>query len=185
MTEDAMSIRDNVEKVLVTEEQIRERSKELGEQITKDYGTSESRPLLVALLRGSVPFLAELIKHIDLDIQYDFMDVTSYEGTKSTGDIKILKDLDTSVDGKEILLVEDIVDTGRTVLAVKGMLKNKGAADVKIVTLLDKPSKRICDVSADYVGFEIDDYFVVGFGLDYDQHYRGLPFVGVLKEDQY
>ncbi|MBO5555085.1 MAG: hypoxanthine phosphoribosyltransferase, partial [Solobacterium sp.] len=124
-------------------------------------------------------------KHIDLDIQYDFMDVTSYEGTRSTGDIKILKDLDTSIVGKDILLVEDIVDTGRTVQAVKGMLANKGAASVKIVTLLDKPSKRVCDVNADYVGFEIDDYFVVGFGLDYDQRYRALPFVGVLKADQY
>ena len=132
-----------------------------------------------------MPFLAELIKHIDLDIQYDFMDVTSYEGTRSTGDIKILKDLDTSIVGKDILLVEDIVDTGRTVQAVKGMLANKGAASVKIVTLLDKPSKRVCDVNADYVGFEIDDYFVVGFGLDYDQRYRALPFVGVLKADQY
>jgi hypoxanthine phosphoribosyltransferase len=113
------------------------------------------------------------------------MDVTSYEGTRSTGDIKILKDLDTSIVGKDILLVEDIVDTGRTVQAVKGMLANKGAASVKIVTLLDKPSKRVCDVNADYVGFEIDDYFVVGFGLDYDQRYRALPFVGVLKADQY
>lgn len=175
----------DIKKILVSEEEIQRRAEELGKQITEDYGSEGKTPLIVALLRGSVPFLAELIKHIDLDIQYDFMDVTSYEGTKSTGDIKILKDLDTSVEGKEILLVEDIVDTGRTVLAVKGMLKNKGAADVKIVTLLDKPSKRICDVSADYVGFEIDDYFVVGFGLDYDQHYRGLPFVGVLKEDQY
>jgi len=155
------------------------------EQITNDYAKENKAPLLVALLRGSVPFLAELIKHIDLDIQYDFMDVTSYEGTRSTGDIKILKDLDTSIVGKDILLVEDIVDTGRTVQAVKGMLANKGAASVKIVTLLDKPSKRVCDVNADYVGFEIDDYFVVGFGLDYDQRYRALPFVGVLKADQY
>jgi len=183
--EDAMSIRENIDKVLVTEEQIRVRSKELGEQITNDYAKEDKAPLLVALLRGSVPFLAELIKHIDLDIQYDFMDVTSYEGTRSTGDIKILKDLDTSIVGKDILLVEDIVDTGRTVQAVKGMLANKGAASVKIVTLLDKPSKRVCDVNADYVGFEIDDYFVVGFGLDYDQRYRALPFVGVLKADQY
>lgn len=180
-----MSIRENIDKVLVTEEQIRVRSKELGEQITNDYAKEGSAPLLVALLRGSVPFLAELIKYIDLDIQYDFMDVTSYEGTRSTGDIKILKDLDTSIVGKDILLVEDIVDTGRTVQAVKGMLANKGAASVKIVTLLDKPSKRVCDVNADYVGFEIDDYFVVGFGLDYDQRYRALPFVGVLKADQY
>lgn len=180
-----MSIRENIDKVLVTEEQIRERSKELGEQITKDYEKKGSAPLLVALLRGSVPFLAELIKHIDLDIQYDFMDVTSYKGTISTGNVKILKDLDSPVEGKDILLVEDIVDTGRTVSVIRSLIENRGAKSVKLVTLLDKPSKRVCDMTADYAGFEIDDYFVVGFGLDYDQHYRALPFVGVLKEDQY
>ena len=135
--------------------------------------------------RDRVPFLAELIKHIDLDIQYDFMDVTSYEGTISTGNIKILKDLDSPVEGKDILLVEDIVDTGRTVSVIRSLIENRGAKSVKLVTLLDKPSKRICDVTADYAGFEIEDYFVVGFGLDYDQRYRALPFVGVLKEDQY
>ena len=180
-----MSIRENIDKVLVTEEQIRARSKELGEQITKDYENEGSAPLLVALLRGSVPFLAELIKHIDLDIQYDFMDVTSYKGTISTGNVKILKDLDSPVEGKDILLVEDIVDTGRTVSVIRSLIENRGAKSVKLVTLLDKPSKRVCDMTADYAGFEIDDYFVVGFGLDYDQHYRALPFVGVLKEDQY
>ena len=180
-----MSIRENIDKVLVTEEQIRARSKELGEQITKDYEKEGSAPLLVALLRGSVPFLAELIKHIDLDIQYDFMDVTSYEGTISTGNVKILKDLDSPVEGKDILLVEDIVDTGRTVSVIRSLIENRGAKSVKLVTLLDKPSKRICDMTADYAGFEIEDYFVVGFGLDYDQRYRALPFVGVLKEDQY
>ncbi len=180
-----MSIRENIDKVLVTEEQIRERSKELGEQITKDYEKEGEAPLLVALLRGSVPFLAELIKHIDLDIQYDFMDVTSYEGTISTGNVKILKDLDSPVEGKDILLVEDIVDTGRTVSVIRTLLENRGCKSVKLVTLLDKPSKRICDITADYAGFEIDDYFVVGYGLDYNQHYRALPFVGVLKSDQY
>lgn len=180
-----MSIRDNLKMILVTEDQIRKRSKELGEQITRDYEAEGKTPLLVALLNGSVPFLAELIKHIDLDVMYDFMDVTSYEGTISTGNIKILKDLERSVVGKDILLVEDIVDTGRTVNAVAGMMRNKGAASVKLVTLLDKPQKRVCDVNADYTGFQIDDYFVVGFGLDYNQHYRCLPYVGVLKDDQY
>ena len=180
-----MSIRDNLKMILVTEDQIRKRSKELGEQITRDYEAEGKTPLLVALLSGSVPFLAELIKHIDLDVMYDFMDVTSYEGTISTGNIKILKDLERSVVGKDILLVEDIVDTGRTVNAVAGMMRNKGAASVKLVTLLDKPQKRVCDVNADYTGFQIDDYFVVGFGLDYNQHYRCLPYVGVLKDDQY
>lgn len=140
---------------------------------------------MVALLKGSVPFLAELVKHIDLDIQFDFMDVSSYEGTESIGDIKINKDLDCSVKGLSILLVEDIVDTGRTLKEVTKLLKNKGAEDVKVVSLLDKPDRRTVEIEADYVGFEIPNEFVIGFGLDYDQKYRNLPFVGVLKREYY
>ena len=180
-----MSIRDEVKRVLITEEQIRERCQELGRQITKEYSERNEKPLLVALLRGSVPFLAELMKYIDLDIQYDFMDVTSYAGTKSTGDIRIIKDLETSAEGEDILIVEDIIDTGRTINAVMGMFRNKGAHSVRVVTLLDKPDRRVLDVEADYVGFEIDDYFVVGFGLDYNQRFRALPFVGIPKEEVY
>ena len=160
----------DIKKVLVNEQQISERSKELGAKITEDYAGKQ--PLLVALLRGSVPFLAELIKHIDLDIQYDFMDVSSYEGTESIGDIRILKDLDTSVKGLDILLVEDIVDTGRTIQTVRE-------------TLLDKPSRRIVDIKADYVGFEIENEFVIGFGMDFNQRYRCLPYIGVLKDECY
>ena len=137
------------------------------------------------MLKGSVPFLAELIKHIDLDIQFDFMDVSSYEGTESIGDIKIIKDLDCSVKNLDILLVEDIVDTGRTLKTVKAMLKNKGAKTVRVVTLLDKPDRRVVDIEADYTGFEIPNEFVVGFGLDFNQKYRNFPFVGVLKEECY
>ena len=159
--------------MLVSEQQISERSKELGAKITEDY--TGKQPLLVALLRGSVPFLAELIKHINLDIQYDFMDVSSYEGTESIGDIRILKDLDTSVKGLDILLVEDIVDTGRTIQTVRETLLHKGANSVKIITLLDKPSRRVVDIKADYVGFEIENEFVIGFGMDFDQRYRCLP----------
>ena len=132
-----------------------------------------------------MPFLAELVKHIDLDIQFDFMDVSSYEGTESIGDIKINKDLDCSVKGLSILLVEDIVDTGRTLKEVTKLLKNKGAEDVKVVSLLDKPDRRTVEIEADYVGFEIPNEFVIGFGLDYDQKYRNLPFVGVLKREYY
>ena len=113
------------------------------------------------------------------------MDVTSYSGTKSTGDIRIMKDLETSGDGKDILIVEDIVDTGRTINAVVGMMKNKGANSVKVITLLDKPSRRVVDVDVDYIGFEVDDIFVVGYGLDYNQRFRALPFVGVPKEEVY
>ena len=175
----------NVKKILYTEAEIKARSAELGTAITEDYRDRERPPLLVALLRGSVPFLAELIKHIDLDIQYDFMDVTSYAGTESAGDIKILKDLDTSVQDLDILLVEDIVDTGRTLDAVVRLLKNKGARSVKIVTLLDKPSRRVLEMKPDYTGFVVPNEFVVGFGMDFNQLYRGLPYIGVLKEECY
>lgn len=176
---------DVVEKVLVSEEDIVKRSMELGKQISDDYRKTGKAPLLVALLKGSVPFLAELIKHIDLDIQFDFMDVSSYEGTESIGDIKIIKDLDCSVKGIPILLVEDIVDTGRTLKEVTRLLKNKGASDVKVVSLLDKPDRRVVDIKADYVGFVIPNEFVVGYGLDYNQLYRNLPYIGVLKPEIY
>ena len=174
-----------LEKILLNEDEIVARCKELGQQITQEYKNNEQPPLLVALLKGSVPFLAELIKHIDLDIQFDFMDVSSYEGTESIGDIKIIKDLDCSVKNLDILLVEDIVDTGRTLKTVKAMLTNKGAKTVRVVTLLDKPDRRVVDIEADYTGFEIPNEFVVGFGLDFNQKYRNFPFVGVLKEECY
>lgn len=173
----------DIKKVLVSEKEIQERAAALGKQITEDY--QGKSPLVVALLRGSVPFLAELLKHIDLDIQYDFMDVSSYEGTESIGDIKIIKDLDTSIRGLDILLVEDIVDTGKTIQTVKKTLLHKGAASVKVATLLDKPSRRIVDMHAEYIGFEVENEFVVGFGMDFDQRYRCLPYVGVLKDECY
>lgn len=175
----------DMKKILISEEEIVRRATELGKQITDDYNELGKAPLLVALLRGSVPFLAELIKHIDLDIQYDFMDVSSYEGTESIGDIKIIKDLDSSIKDVDILLVEDIVDTGKTIDSVRRMLMNKGAASVRIVTLLDKPSRRIVDAKAEYVGFEIENEFVVGYGMDFNQRYRCLPYIGVLKDECY
>lgn len=174
-----------VDKILVSEEEIVQRSKELGKQITEEYTKTGTIPYVVALLRGSVPFLSELIKHIDMEIQFDFMDVSSYEGTQSIGDIRVNKDLDCSVKGESILLVEDIVDTGRTLKEVTRLLKNKGASEVKVVSLLDKPSRRTVEIEADYVGFEIPNEFVIGFGLDFDQKFRNLPFVGVLKREFY
>ena len=173
----------DIKKVLYSNEEIVRRSEELGKTLTEDY--TGRNVLTVALLRGAVPFLAELIKHIDLDVQYDFMDVSSYDGTDSSGDVRIIKDLDTSVKGLDILLVEDIVDTGRTLLAVKQLLKHRGAASVRIVTLLDKPARRVVDVQADYVGFTVGNEFVVGFGMDFNQHYRALPYIGVLKDECY
>lgn len=176
-------LQNDIKKVLVTHEEIVERSIELGKQITEDY--KNNPPLVVALLKGSVPFLAELIQHIDLDIQYDFMDVSSYDGTESIGDIKIIKDLDSSIKGVDILLVEDIVDTGRTIHSVCEMLMHKGAKSVKVITLLDKPSRRVCHCKADYVGFEVDNEFVVGYGMDFNQRYRCLPYIGILKDELY
>ena len=177
-------IKDDLKKILVTEEQIVERCEELGMQIDKDY---ENVPdvLLVGILKGSVPFMAELIKHISIDIEIDFMAVSSYSGTESMGDIKIIKDLDNSIKGKNLLLVEDIVDTGITIKHLIKLMYDKGASSVKVVALLDKPSRRTVDIRADYIGFEIENEFVVGFGLDYNQRYRNLPYVGVLKEELY
>ena len=167
-----------IERVLVTREEIEKRCDELGKEISEAYKQDKEAPLLVALL-------SELIKHIDLDIQFDFMNVSSYQGTQSVGDVKILKDLDISIKDRRILLVEDIVDTGRTLKKVTQLLMNKGAADVKVVALLDKPERRVVDIEADYIGFTIPDEFVVGFGLDYNEHYRCFPYVGVLKKEVY
>ena len=174
-----------VEKVLVSQDEIIHKCAELGAKITSDYKALNEVPYVVGLLKGSVPFMAEIIKHIDLDIQIDFMDVSSYQGQKSVGDIRIDKDLDCSVQGLSILLVEDIVDTGRTLKEVKRTLMNKGAKDVKVVSLLDKPDRRVVDIEAEYVGFAIPNEFVIGYGLDYDQKYRNLPYIGVLKREIY
>lgn len=176
---------DVVEKVLVTQEEIMKRCAEMGKQISEDYKNKKEIPLVVGLLKGSVPFMAEIIKHIVLEIQIDFMDVSSYEGTESLGNIRIVKDLDCSVNNLSILLVEDIVDTGRTLKEVKRMLMSKGAKEVNVVSLLDKPERRVVDIEAEYVGFTIPNEFVVGYGLDYDQKYRNLPYIGVLKREVY
>ena len=174
----------DLDRILLTEEQIEKRCDELGKQIDADY--EGKKPLLVGLLKGSVPFMAELMKHITLDVEIDFMDVSSYEGTESSGDVRIDKDLDSSVRGVDIILVEDIIDTGRTLKKVREFLYSKGAASVKIVTLLNKQSRRVIDdINGDYVGFDVPNYFVVGYGLDFNQKYRNLPYVGVLKEELY
>lgn len=176
--------KDDIKEVLVSEKQIQARAEELGHEITRDY--ANKKPLLVGLLRGSVPFMADLIKNIDLDIQFDTMDVSSYEGTQSTGEIRIVKDLDTPVSGLDIILVEDIVDTGRTIKIVKENLFARGAKSVKIVTLLNKQARRtVPGLVPDYIGFEVPDEFVVGYGMDYNQKYRCLPYVGALKPKCY
>lgn len=175
----------NIERVLFSEEQIQAKCVELGRQITEDYKAKGETPLLVALLKGSVPFLADLMKRIDLDIQFDCMDVSSYEGTESVGSVKIIKDLDCSLKDVSVLIVEDIVDTGRTLAEVKKLMYAKGAKDVKVVSLLDKPDRRVVNENPDYVGFTIENEFVIGYGLDYNQVYRNLPYVGILKKSVY
>lgn len=163
---------------LITEEQIKVRVKELGKQISDDYRGKDL--LLIGILKGSIPFLCSLMWEIDNEkLAMDFMDVSSYGSeTESSGDVKILKDIDSSIKGKNVLIVEDIVDTGRTMQKLLGMLKTREPASLKICTLLDKPSRRVCDVKVDYIGFEIENKFVAGFGLDDDQYMRQLKYVG-------
>jgi hypoxanthine phosphoribosyltransferase len=175
----------DLKEILVSEEQIEQRCKELGAQITQDYKDLNEVPVLVSLLKGSVPFLSKLMPYIDLDVEIDFMDVSSYEGTESIGDVRILKDLDRSIKGESILLVEDIADTGRTLHSVTETLRNKGAKRLQVVSLLDKPSRRVVEVDVDYIGFTIPNLFVVGFGLDFNEKYRNLPYVGILKDELY
>ncbi len=166
--------------VLLSEEQVNKRIKEIGEQISKDYADKEVH--LVCVLKGGSFFMCELAKRITVPVFLDFMSVSSYgSDTKSSGVVKIIKDLDESVTNKNVLIVEDIVDSGRTLSYLQDMLKQRGAADVKLCTLLDKPERRVVDVEVDYVGFQIPDEFVVGYGLDYDQKYRNLPYIGVVK----
>lgn len=170
---------NDVKKILVEEKDILNKCKELGNQISIDY--KNTTPICIGLLKGSVPFLAELIKYINIDIEIDFMDVSSYTGTEQN-DVRIIKDLETPIRDKDVLVVEDIVDTGRTYEKVKELLFAKGAKSVKIVSLLDKKERREVDVTPDYTGFAIPDEFVIGFGLDYNEKYRNLPYIGVLNE---
>ena len=168
---------EGIVEVLISREKVEERIKELAKEIEKDYAGKEL--VCVGLLKGSVMFMADLIKSIDLDLRIDFMKVSSYgSGTNSTGVVKILKDVDVDLAGKDVLIVEDIIDTGLTILNVKDFLSKKNPNSVRVCTLLDKPSRRVVEVKGEYVGFEIPDEFVVGYGLDLDEKYRNLPFVG-------
>lgn len=174
----------DIQEVLVTDEQITTRSKELGQQLTKDY--EGKNPLVIGILKGAIPFMAALVKEIDVYLELDFMDVSSYgNATISSGEVKIVKDLDTNVEGRDILIVEDIIDSGRTLAYLVDLFKYRKANSVKIVTLLDKPEGRVVDIEVDYVGFDVPNEFVVGFGLDYAEAYRNLPYIGVLKPEVY
>ncbi|BAD74346.1 hypoxanthine-guanine phosphoribosyltransferase [Geobacillus kaustophilus HTA426] len=179
-----MGMKDDIQKVLITEEEIQAKVKELGGLLTKEY---EGRfPLAVGVLKGAMPFMADLLKHIDTYLEMDFMDVSSYgNATVSSGEVKIVKDLNTSVEGRDILIIEDIIDSGLTLSYLVDLFRYRKANSIKIVTLLDKPSGRKADIQADYTGFTVPDEFVVGYGLDYAEKYRNLPFIGVLKPEVY
>ena len=174
----------DVEQILYTEEELRKRVKELGCQITADYSGRE--PLLISVLRGSYIFMADLTRSINLDVTVDFMSVSSYgAGTVSSGQVEIKKDLSTSIEGKDLIIVEDILDSGNTLYYLMDVLRARKPASVRLCTLMDKPERRVKPIKADYVGFTIPDAFIVGYGLDYAEKYRNLPYVGVLKPSVY
>lgn len=175
---------NDILKVLVSQDEINDITKKLGKTITKDY---EGKPLLlVGLLKGCLPFMMNLSQHIELPLTMSFMSVSSYHGgIQSSGDVKIHYDLDVSITGLDVLIVEDIVDTANTIIAIQELFKHRGAKSVEIVTLLDKPAGRLHEYVPKYIGKTIPKEFVVGYGLDYNEKYRNLPYVGVLKPEIY
>ena len=177
-------LEQDIKKILISHDEIVTAARELGQRLTEDY--QGKNPILVGILKGSVPFMAELIKHIDTHIELDFMLVSSYHGgTSSSGVINIIKDMDQEIKGRDILFVEDIIDTGKTLKSLKELFEGRQPASVKIATLLDKPEGRLVEIEADYTCFTIPNEFVVGYGLDYDENYRNLPYIGILKEEVY
>ncbi|MDD7362784.1 MAG: hypoxanthine phosphoribosyltransferase [Firmicutes bacterium] len=178
------SIEEDIGEVLITREEIEEAVARIGGEVTRDF---RGEPLIViGILKGAFAFMADLIQAIDLPMEIDFMDVSSYgTSTTSSGEVRILKDLSTSVEGKSVLIVEDIVDTGLTLSYLTNVLKSRGVKKVSIATLLTKPSRRERAVDIDYCGYEVEDKFVVGYGIDYAEHYRNLPYIGVLKASIY
>ena len=178
------NMKEDVLRVLLSEDEIREKVRELGGKITADY--KNSNLMLVTVLKGAVVFLADLMRQIDVPAEIDFMVVSSYgSGVKSSGVVKIVKDLDVPLAGKDILIVEDILDSGLTLSYIKELLESRGPRSIRIATLLDKPSRRKVDLQADYIGCSVPDEFVIGYGLDYDEKYRNLPYIGILKPEVY
>ena len=177
-------MREDMERILLTESDIHARVEELGRQISRDYAGRE--PLFVGVLKGCFIFMADLIRSVDLHCTMDFMAVSSYgDGTTTTGAVKINKDLSRDIAGQDVIIVEDILDSGVTLSYLRQYLSVRKPASISIVTLLDKPSRRKADIRADYAGFEVEDAFVVGYGLDYAERYRNLPYVGILKPEVY
>ncbi len=179
-----MSMENDIEKVLISQKELEDRVAKLGEQISADY--AGKCPTLVSVLRGSYIFMADLTRHIKPFCQVDFMAVSSYgSGTVSSGQVNIIKDLTEPIEGKDIIVVEDILDSGNTLSYLFQVLQARHPASVKLVTLLDKPARRTRPINADYVGFTVPDEFVVGYGLDYNELYRNLPYIGILKPSVY
>ena len=175
----------DVAEILITEEQIREKVRELGAKISADY--SETSVTLVSVLKGSLPFMADLMRAMEIPVTIDLMEVSSYGGatTETSGLVRILKDLSSSIAGKDVLIVEDIIDTGLTLNYLLRYLRGKNPRSLRICALLDKPARRLVEIPIDYTGFVIPDEFVVGYGLDYGEFYRNLPFIGVLRRELY
>lgn len=173
----------DIERVLISEEELHAKVAEIGRKITKDFEGKE--PVFVGVLKGCFIFMADLMREVKINCSVDFMAVSSYNGTSSTGAVKINKDLNADICGKDLILVEDILDSGVTLNYLKNYLKGRQPASISIVTLMDKPARRKADVYADYSCFEIPDEFVVGYGLDYNEKYRNVPYIGVLKKEIY
>ncbi|MBR3148780.1 MAG: hypoxanthine phosphoribosyltransferase [Eubacterium sp.] len=178
------TLNNDINEVLVSEADLKKINARLGAQITEDF--RDKNLLVVGILKGSVYFMTDLTRNIDLPLKIDFLAVSSYgSGTRSSGSVKIIKDIDIDLEGYDVLLIEDILDSGRTLQYVSKMLSARNAKSITICTLLDKPARRVVDLTPDYVGVDVPDEFVVGYGLDYDQQYRNLPYIGSLKREIY
>ena len=177
-------MKEDIERVLLSEKEIKARVKELALKLDEDY--KGKRPLMVAILKGSIMFFADLIREMETEISIDFMAISSYgNGAKSSGEVKMIKDLDGKIEGKDVIIVEDIIDSGYTMRYLINLLSARRPNSIKLCALLDKPSRRETEVEIDYKGFEVEDEFVVGYGLDYAGVYRNLPYIGILKREIY
>lgn len=174
----------DIKEILLNEEELKSKIKEIGKQVSRDYEGKDL--MLVGILKGSVPFMADLLKEITIPCTMDFMAVSSYgNSTKTSGIVRILKDLDFEIENKHVLIVEDIIDSGTTLAYLIEYLKGRKPASLKIACLLNKPERRLVEINTSYVGFVVPDYFLVGYGLDYAEKYRNLPYIGILKEEVY
>lgn len=177
-------LHEEIERTLITKEEIQTKCKEIAKQLSTEY--DGKFPLTIGVLKGALPFMSDLVRYMDVHLEMDFMDVSSYgSGTRSSGEVKIVKDLDTKVEGRDLLIIEDIIDSGLTLSYLVDLFKYRKANSIKIVTLLDKPGGRTASIKADIIGFEVPNEFVVGYGLDYAERYRNLPYIGVLKPEIY